>query len=180
MSEIAARVGVRKASLYNYYPSKEALLTELLDESLGAWRRASSPALDEAGPLRERLSKHIRAAVAFTVENPEQVSIVRIAGTQIGGELGREMHRRLSEQRQEYLATLEAFFIAAIAAGEVATAEPMALALATRIFLDGLLSNLIFRTVQVEELTRRLPRLWAFFWRGLGGVVPQPEQEGAG
>lgn len=177
MSEIAAGVGVRKASLYNYYASKEELLKDLVEESLEAWSRCCQPALEGGGPLAERLYGHARAAVQFTTEHREKAAMVRVAATQIGGELGREVRRLLTEHREQYLETLEGFFAQAVARGELPRQDPLTLALAYRIFLDGLLSNLIFRAASAERYGERLPELWALFWRGIsGGAKPEVEE----
>ncbi len=67
MSEIAERVGVRKASLYNYYPSKADLLMDLLGRGLAAWESASRPALEGPGSAEERLGAYLKAAMAFAL-----------------------------------------------------------------------------------------------------------------
>lgn len=169
MSEIAARVGVRKASLYNYYDSKEELLLELVEQSLRAWREASRPALEGPGSAEECLAGHLKAAVEFTAENPEKVTMLRIAATQIGGELGDRVEALLASMKEEYLARLERFFTEAMAAGEVEPADPLDLSLACRVFLDGLLSNMIFQPQGAGQYKQRLPRLWAVLWRGVSG-----------
>ena len=169
MSEIAAGVGVRKASLYNYYRSKEELLLDLLDRSFAAWREASRPALEAEGSVEDRLRAHIEAAVDFALEHPEKVAILRVAGTQIGGELGREVGELLADTKARYLERLEAFFAEAVARGEVEAEEPRNLALACRAFLDGLLTNLIFRPDADRVWDDRMPELWRILWRGLSG-----------
>lgn len=176
MSEIAAGVGIRKASLYNYYDSKEQLLLDLLDQSLAAWRQASGPALEGAGSLESRLAAHLRAAVEFAARHPEKVSIIRLAATQIGGDLGRRVRQLLSSHREEYVTGLKEQFAGALAAGELPGGDPLDLALAVRVFVDGLLSNLIFRAPDAGRFARRLPQLWAFLWRGLSGRLPAQEE----
>lgn len=167
MSEIAAQVGVRKASLYNYYRSKQDLLSELLRESIEAWRASSRAAFDGEGTHRERLREHLRSATAFAARHPERVAIVRVAATQIEGGFGEKLGCMLDQQREDYMAGLAEFFRKAIEAGEVAEAPPEDLAMATRVFLDGLLATLLFQCVEAEELLELFPGLWTFFWRGI-------------
>lgn len=178
MSEIAAQVGVRKASLYNYYRSKQDLLSELLRESIEAWRASSRAAFEGEGTHRERLREHLRSATEFAARHPERVAIVRVAATQIEGGFGERLGCMLDQQRDDYMTGLAEFFRRAIAAGEVADAPPEDLAMATRVFLDGLLATLLFQCVESEALLDLFPGLWRFFWRGIA-AAPEAAEEGS-
>jgi AcrR family transcriptional regulator len=50
MAEVAARAGLAKGSLFNYFPTKEALFLALLDEELGAWLAVVDGELERPGP----------------------------------------------------------------------------------------------------------------------------------
>lgn len=50
MAEVAARAGLAKGSLFNYFPTKEALFLALLDEELGAWLAEVDAELAHPGP----------------------------------------------------------------------------------------------------------------------------------
>lgn len=173
IADIADRVGLSKAGLYNYYSSKEELLLELLKRSLEAWTRASRLPLHEEGSCRERLWRHLCGAVDFTARRPHDVAIVRLAATQIGGELGQRTRALLSERKRSYLDLLEEFFTEALRRGEVVSGEPVDLALTWRAFIDGLLINLIFPEETKAPFEERLAALWEIYWRGLSG---RPEE----
>jgi len=168
MSDIARRVGIRKPSLYNYYSSKEELYLDLLESSLSSWRDASEQALLQPGSFEERLHRHLRRTVEFTSDQPHAMAICRQALTQIFGELGARVRRRLLEERVDYQKLLESFFAAAIEAGEVISTSPEVLALAWLTFLDGVLFHQLFAVDNRSTYYREhLDRLWWLFWRGV-------------
>jgi len=177
MSEIAERVGVRKASLYNYYPSKADLLMDLLDRSLAAWESASRPALEGPGTAEQRLGAYLKAATAFAERNPQAVVIVRMAATQIGGDLRSQVNDLLSEHEQASRGRVVDFFAEAVEKGEIEPAKPEDLALFLGTFLHGLLISQIFATTRAHEFKDHLAELWGFFWQGISGRKPQMELE---
>ncbi|HEX2252165.1 MAG TPA: TetR/AcrR family transcriptional regulator [Thermoanaerobaculia bacterium] len=170
MADIAQRVGVRKASLYNYYASKEELLMELLRSSLAAWDDCCLEALEVSGPAERRLWSYVRSAVDFTVEHPEQVAIFRVAAAQVGEPgLKDRVMAVLGEHRHRHRAALEAFFTEALAAGEVAPADPRDLSYVFRMFMQGVLASHLVCCHGDEQLSpQRLESVWRVFWDGLG------------
>lgn len=169
MADIAERVGVRKASLYNYYDSKEALLMDLLQRGLDDWLAACLPALEGEGDHGERLWRHFRATVRLTVEEPELVAIFRIAANQIGGELGERAQELATSQRQRHRESLSRFFAEAVDAGAVAPADPEDLSYVFRMFSNGVLTGHLGACDVDERLgEERLERVWQLFWSGLG------------
>lgn len=68
MDEIAAELGMKKASLYYHFPSKEAMFTEILEDSFARYRE------ETLGNLRERSGSEspaelVRSLVEFASEN---------------------------------------------------------------------------------------------------------------
>ncbi|MCH9650529.1 MAG: TetR/AcrR family transcriptional regulator [Deltaproteobacteria bacterium] len=169
MADIAVRVGISKPGLYNHYHSKEELLLELLQHSLDAWRDASRPALFADGSCQERLWNHLMAAVEFTTDHRHELAIVRLAASLIGGELGERVGQIVAAQKEDYLRVLNDFFAEGLSRGELREAPAVDLALAWRSFLDGLLTDLVFKT-RAQSLGReRLRNIWKIVWRGLEG-----------
>ncbi|MBZ0112942.1 MAG: TetR/AcrR family transcriptional regulator [Thermoanaerobaculia bacterium] len=165
MAEIARGVGVQKATLYNYYASKEALLLDLLKRGLDAWRESSQGPLTEEGLLRERLRRHLEAVLIHAVEHPHEASVVRVAATQIGGELGFEVRRQLAQHKLEYSKLLERLFAEAIDRGEVRVADPRDLSRVWRALLNGLLVQHLFEGG--GEVLEHFDGLWNILWNGL-------------
>jgi AcrR family transcriptional regulator len=84
MSEIRARIGGSKATLYNYFPSKEKLFFEVMyqakEHELGAITAALNP---EAEDLRQEL-QHFGQKLLLAVYSPEAVAIRRLAIAESG------------------------------------------------------------------------------------------------
>ncbi len=168
MTDIAKRVGVRKPSLYNYYSSKEELFMELLENSLKAWSEASGPALDESGTSQDRLHLHLAKTVEFAVHNPHAMALCRLAVAQVSGDFGDRVQALLLKERVNYQRQMEAFFAAALLAGEVSAETPEILALAWLTFLDGVLTHQLFAVGDRQPyFLDHLDQLWRLFWRGI-------------
>jgi AcrR family transcriptional regulator len=69
MREVAGLVGMRAQSLYEYFPSKNALLDALFREGF-ALATERLAALPDAGTAEERLKASVRDFLRFCVENP--------------------------------------------------------------------------------------------------------------
>jgi len=84
--------------------------------------------LEAGGPVEQRLFGHRQASVAFARGHADLLALIRLAATQIGGELGARVegevvaHKRLHRQR------LERVFAEAVAGGEVVPGEAAELA----------------------------------------------------
>lgn len=167
MADIARGVGVRKASLYNYYASKDDLLMDLLGRAIDTWTACSRPALEGSGSRQERLKAHLEAAVEFVARHPAEAGIVRLAATQIGGELGRRVQGFLAEQEQEHEAALERFLGRAMEEGEIPPGDPAELLVFWHAFVDGLLMNELLCPTGSDRYRGRLDGLWRRFWAGL-------------
>jgi AcrR family transcriptional regulator len=176
MSEIADRVGVRKASLYNYYASKADLLLDLLEQSLDDWERTCRASLESAGCLEERLARSLTAAVRFTLTQPQAVGVIRLATGQIPGELRQRVSVVLAEHEAAWRELLHARFREAVEVEEL-DGDPVELELFWSVFVDGILVNQVFVTARAESTLAKLQPLWRLFWRGLSGRLPDTELE---
>ncbi|HEX2162790.1 MAG TPA: TetR/AcrR family transcriptional regulator [Thermoanaerobaculia bacterium] len=167
MADIAERVGVRKASLYNYYPSKDDLLMELLERSLAAVSACCAPALERPGTVEERLWGYVRGFVGFARENPELLAIFRLAAVQIGGELGERVERVVVALKERQRRRLDEVFADAVAAGEVAPGDPARHAYVFRAFVNGLLLGHLDCHCGERPDDACLREAWELFWHGL-------------
>ena len=84
MSDIRARIGGSKATLYNYFPSKEKLFFEVMYQStereLGAITAALNP---EADDLKQELL-HFGQRLLPALYSPEAIAIRRLAIAELG------------------------------------------------------------------------------------------------
>jgi AcrR family transcriptional regulator len=167
MADIAERVGVRKASLYNYYPSKDELLMELLRRSLAAANDYCLTGLEAPGRVEERLWRYLRGAVRFARENGELLAIFRLAAGQIGGELGGRVERAVVTQKQAQRRRLEELFREAAANGEVAPGDPAQHAYVFRAFVNGVLLGHLDCHCGERPDDDCLRGAWELFWHGL-------------
>jgi len=177
MAEIADRVGVRKASLYNYYDSKADLMLELLEQSMEAWERACQIDLAAEMTVEERLAAYLTAALRFGQSQPQAVGIIRLAAGQMPSDLRQRVTSILDRHDEAWRQTLTALFQEAIERGEVEDADPYELGLFWSVFVHGLLINQIFATGKGEAIVANLQPLWKLFWRGLSGHLPATEIE---
>lgn len=169
MADIAERVGVRKASLYNYYPSKDELLMELLRQSLAAANDYCLTGLDAPGTVEERLWRYLRGAVEFARENAELLGIFRLAAGQIGGELGERVERAVVAQKRAQRRRLEELFTEAAAEGAVAEGDPAQHAYVFRAFVNGVLLGHLDCHCGERPDDACLRGAWKLFWNGLAG-----------
>jgi AcrR family transcriptional regulator len=79
VGDICDELGVGKGVFYWYFPSKEAVFSELLQESLLQLRRAQEAAIATVGDPIGRIEQGIRASIDFFRANPSVLEVIRIA-----------------------------------------------------------------------------------------------------
>jgi len=175
MSDIAREVGVRKASLYNYYSSKADLLMDLLEQSLSSWSQACDQHSEGIDDIEGQLAAHLQSAVDFSRAHPQAMALIRLATAQVPGDLRRRVQSRCSDYEVKWRQEMTGLFQQAVDRGEVRSSDPAVLALFWSVFLDGILVNRVFATEKTESVVSSLQSLWEFFWRGVSGTSPHTE-----
>ena len=79
VGDICDALGVGKGVFYWYFPSKEAVFSELLQESLLQLRRAQQAAIATVEDPVQRIEQGIRASIEFFRSNPSVLAVIRIA-----------------------------------------------------------------------------------------------------
>jgi AcrR family transcriptional regulator len=79
VGDICDTLGVGKGVFYWYFPSKEALFSELLQSSLLELRRYQQVAIGKVDDPVARIEQGIRASIQFFRENPGFLELTRIA-----------------------------------------------------------------------------------------------------
>lgn len=122
MREIAGNVGIKAASLYNHFGSKEAMLWDLtltaLSE-LAAGSDAAMSALPTNAASRDRLAAFVAAHVAFHASHRNQALVVN---GQLGS-LSAAHFRRAVELRDAYEATLRSIIDVGVREGGFSTPD---------------------------------------------------------
>jgi AcrR family transcriptional regulator len=80
VGDVCEALGVGKGVFYWYFESKDALFSELLQDSLRRLRRAQQSAIENVVDPVPRIAQGIRASIRFFRSNPEVVALIRIAG----------------------------------------------------------------------------------------------------
>jgi len=113
MGDLAERVGLRKASLFHHFESKDALYAAVLGELLAGLQGVVSGALASQGTFAERLDMLTDALTRTLSENPHAARLL----IREAMDWGPIMRERLADQIQEVLEVASAFARAGQAEG---------------------------------------------------------------
>lgn len=99
LNDIAAGIGIRRASLLHHFPSKDAVYQAVFERALADWgERINKAVVEGEGPEGEGwtyVDRVLTAAVRWFAENPDFVRLVRheslAAGTHLGFDLGQAL-----------------------------------------------------------------------------------------
>lgn len=117
MSAIAAVVGGSKTTLWSYFPSKEALLSAVLDDLAEQYCAALTVELDPAAPI-ERELRRFAVALMDTIYSPPMLAMQRVVVAEAARcpELGEMVYERGPRRGK---ARFAAFLAAAMEAGKI-------------------------------------------------------------
>jgi TetR/AcrR family transcriptional regulator len=123
--EIAEAANVTKPMLYYYFGSKQGLIRHLMTAAMDV-SRAAMAELDASTPLEDALLHLAERQLHFADEHPAIVTLmarVDVAPPRELADIDLEQEREASHQ------ALRAFFSRAVARGEIADRDPVAMAL---------------------------------------------------
>lgn len=150
MSEICARLGGSKATLYNYFPSKESLFFEIMFLSTAAEFEATHRALDPTADDIAEALRHFGEGFLKLLYSPEVQSVRRLLVSEAGrAGLGCLCYER-GPQRSQLM--VSEFLLAAMNLGKLRQADPQVATLHLRGLLEAeLLDRFLFQVS--EEVT---------------------------
>ncbi|ACD16293.1 TetR/AcrR family transcriptional regulator [Paraburkholderia phytofirmans] len=126
MDRIAARANVSKRTVYNHFPSKEALFAAILHQLWDASQSSDAPAYSAEQPLRAQLLDLLgRKLRLLNDESFLALARVAIAAGIHSAERARDMVARLGEREED----LTVWIRAAAADGRLKTDDPLFAAL---------------------------------------------------
>jgi TetR/AcrR family transcriptional regulator of autoinduction and epiphytic fitness len=122
MDRIAARAGVSKRTVYNHFPSKEALFAAILRQLWDSSDAGEAPAYSSAHPLRAQLLQLLLKKLSL-LNDEAFLSLARvaIAAGIHSPERARDMVERMGEREED----LTVWIRAAAADGRLKTSDPV-------------------------------------------------------
>ena len=172
MSEICRRVGGSKATIYNYFPSKELLFFEVMRQANESEFMAIHQALDHAAKNIAESLRHFGEGLLTFVYSPEVMAIRRLVLTNFGNsELARTCFelgpKRSMNEVSEFLRT-------AMAKGKLRQCDAGVATLHLRGLLESeLLDSFIFQIdedISPERIKGIVQRAVAVFMAAYGPV----------
>ncbi|MFM0416720.1 TetR/AcrR family transcriptional regulator [Paraburkholderia aromaticivorans] len=134
MDRIAARANVSKRTVYNHFPSKEALFAAILHRLWDASQQGDAPAYRADEPLRTQLLDLLgRKLRLLNDESFLSLARVAIAAGIHSPERARDMVARLGEREED----LTVWVRAAAADGRLKTDDPRFAALQLQVLVKG-------------------------------------------
>jgi AcrR family transcriptional regulator len=140
LDQVAKTMGVRKQTLLYWYPSKEVLLTAVVDRSAAELRTAFEEALEYAGTGWDRVEAVVRSVFRLAARRPELLNLVREVGR-----IGPPAAGRLSEGISPLVDRASVFLEAEMAAGHFRRHD-------VKFFLLSAYSSVIGVATEVEVL----------------------------
>ncbi len=142
VEELAAAAGISKGAFYLFYPSKEALLLDLMEQAEGRYRQEVLAAVDAPGPAaRERLYTILKTALTLWKTFP----ILQLFAQSDYALLARQMP---AEKLQQHLLS-DRRFVQALITRCRAAGIPI---VATARQLNGLFYVILFTTLHESDL----------------------------
>ncbi|MFS8583656.1 MAG: TetR/AcrR family transcriptional regulator [Acidimicrobiia bacterium] len=124
LNDIAAGVGIRRASLLHHFPSKSAIYQAVFEQALADWGERISKSVDEPADPEEEGWTHVdrvlTEAVRWFAENRDFVRLVRHESLADGSHLGFD----LGEALRPYFQRAVNYFEREMGAGRLRKLDP--------------------------------------------------------
>jgi AcrR family transcriptional regulator len=124
LNDLAAGVGIRRASILHHFASKQAIYQAVFDRALSDWaehiERARLEGETPAGAGWSQTDRVLTAAVRWFADNPEFVRLIRLEALADGAHLGFD----LGEAIRPYFQRAVAYFEREMGAGRLRKHDP--------------------------------------------------------
>ncbi len=128
MDELAAQIGISKATLYKYYASKDEILDEVVSYKLRQIAEFEQLLLDDNKPFEERYYEDIKQASLLLAEFSHQ--FLQETKQKYG-----DLWAKIASFQERALFAAERFYQKGISAGVLNNINPKLLALTDKIFI---------------------------------------------
>lgn len=156
--ELAARTGLARSSVYEYFRSRAAVVEALCEADLPLWCEEVAAAMAEAAGPEEKLAAFVRRQLALAAGRPHRAAVA-VAAAELGEESReriRAAHGRLTEL---VVAVLE----------ELGRPEPRLTAALIQGTVDAAVRHDSLGTADPEQVARHTVELVLHGARGTGG-----------
>jgi len=148
MVEIAAAAELALGTLYQLFPSKEAILCQLLEDYMDGLFARVRDAVSSAGDARRQLEQIVRTQLAFSQENADVLRLYLSGWIGYEFTVRRQFGERIDTKYEQYLGLVTAVFRRGGRNGTLVSAPPRRLAIA----LAGMVHALIRRWLREKRL----------------------------
>ncbi|OCC22407.1 TetR family transcriptional regulator [Croceicoccus estronivorus] len=179
MSAIAAKRGGSKGTLWNYFPSKEALFTAVIDQATIEFRKQLSEVLDPCGDIALTLSRFCHKLLE-KITSPDGIALSRLVIAEAGRfpEVGRIFYDRAPKQT---VALLADFLSGAMERGQIRSDDPSNCAqFLMHLCVSRCQQQLWLRltdTLGPDDIAAEVERTMDLFMRTYAVHKPAPERE---
>jgi AcrR family transcriptional regulator len=148
MVEVASASEVALGTLYQIFPSKEAMLCSLLEDYIDRLIESVRDAAAAAASPRDLLAGIVRTQLAFSLQNADVLRLYLSGWTGYEFRVRQRFGERLDDKYEEYLRLLEALFRRGMRDGSFASGPPRRLA----VTLAGMIHSLVRRWLREKDL----------------------------
>jgi AcrR family transcriptional regulator len=148
MVEIAAAAELALGTLYQLFPSKEAILCQLLEDYMDGLFARVRDAVSSTDDARRQLEHIVRTQLAFSRENADVLRLYLSGWIGYEFTVRRQFGERIDTKYEQYLGLVTAVFRRGGRAGTLVSAPPRRLAIA----LAGMVHALIRRWLREKRL----------------------------
>jgi len=148
MVEVAAASEVALGTLYQIFPSKEAMLCSLLEDYIDRLIERLRLAANDAGDAREQLRQVVHTLLVFSQQNADVLRFYLSGWTGYEFNVRQRFGERIDDKYEEYLRFLESIFRRGARDGVFVGGPPRRLAIA----LAGMIHAVVRRWLREKSL----------------------------
>lgn len=136
MADVAAEAGISQGLAYRYFPNKEALFQELVEQTMRDLSVTMLHRLEQPGKPGERLFSLVSSMVESRRKRPEFYQMLEQALSDEA--VSHRLHALVSKHAQTAQEQLRQLIVEGQAEGSIRTVDPDQLVRAIFVYLDGL------------------------------------------
>lgn len=166
MNDIAEKVGINKASIYNHYKNKEALFIAVYQEVAEEYEKLNKRVIEHAQrmDIAERISYMFEARILFYYRNPEVQAFWNQITLFTPAALSQPYWNDILKREERMQKFMEDTFSEGMQKGIIRRDDPAKLTSSFRAMEEGLLNWMIAYPKSEEGMIKEI---WVDLWLGL-------------